>query len=153
VANTVITIDIATAIRAAIAALTTLPDGTAVYARGVPTDIAGAVTDAAKCERAMPSIDIIPSERRPFSHASALHTYPVRIRAMSWFPDDQFQVTLYTLAQAVANWLATPPSLTLTLAHFDALVCSQEPTVGNFGDNDYGQYIEWQIEVKTRRST
>lgn len=149
-ANSIVTIEIATQIKAALDAI--VPEGTVVYARGVPTDVTGKIADAVKREVAFPAVDIIMAERTPHTFKSALQSYGVRIRAMTHYPSDQFQVTLYTLAQVVGNWVTSGPSLTLSLTNFDALVAGQAPEVGNTGDNDFVQYMEWSATVNVRKA-
>ena len=64
--NTIITIEIATLMHAALKPLVVVPEAAAVYARGVKTDQEGAADPGAiELERKCPMVDIIPSERRP----------------------------------------------------------------------------------------
>ena len=151
--NSIITIEIAGAIRTALAAV--VPSGTAVYARGIRTDSDGTVDDnATEFQRRCPFVEIIVTERAPQGHASVLTTYPVTIRAVtsSRSSDDPFAVDLYTIGHAVGEWLCTPPTLSLTLAHFDALYTSQPPVVENTGQDSALQYMEWSSECKTRKA-
>ena len=147
--QTIQTIEIATELKTALDVVVTA--GTPVYARGVPTDKDGKIADAATCERRLSCVDIVPAEKAPHSHNSVLREFPVKIRVVSWYPDDPFQVELYTLGQQVSDWLCNSPTLTLTLCHFDALVLSAAPEVGNTGENDFVQYMEWPVTVKTRK--
>ena len=150
-ANTIITIEIATLIHSAITAV--VPSGTSVYARGVKTDIEGAIdASVTKLDRKCPMIDIIPTERHPQQHDSAMRAYPVIVRAITYGPDDPFQVDLYTVAHSVGEWLCTSPNLALTLANFDALYIDGPPDPGNAGDNDTLQYIEWNLIIYTRKA-
>ena len=143
------TIEIATAIRAALAAV--LGADTPVYARGVPTDIAGIPGDVDRSERKLPCVDIILQERAPHTHASVLRSFPFKIRVETWFPEDQFEVTLYTLAETVAVWICGPPSLNLVTTYFDALSFASALEKANAGENDNVQYMEWSGEVRTRK--
>ena len=145
-----ITIEISTAIHAALVPLA--GDIVAVYARGLVTDVNGLVTGVEeRYERKMPCIDIIPSERVPNGYQSVLREFPCIIRVMTWRPDDPFQVELYNLGQIVGEWICGAPALTLPSTHFDALTCTEAPTMANFGDNDYGQVMEWATIVRTRK--
>lgn len=146
-AQTIQTIEIATVMRAALADV--VPNGTAVYARGVPTDEDGTPNNnVTKNERRTPCVDIIPRERLPHFHASSLQEFAVIVRAFTNYDDDPFQVDLYTLCDAVGNYLADAPSLTLTLSEFDALVLQDAPEI----DLEMEQMQEWQVTVKTRQT-
>ena len=147
-ANTIKTIEMATLLRAAIAAV--VPSGTNVYARGVPHNSEGVPdANAASVERNSPLVDIIMMGRRPQQHNSVLHAYRGIIRVATQFDDDQFQANLYTIADPVETYLLLPPSLSLTLCHFDAFVVDAEP---DFDQDDSVQYLEWQFSIKTRKS-
>jgi len=150
--STPITIDIATKMHTA---LTTAVDGAAyVYARGVKTDSDGvAASGDIDIERKCPMVDIIPAERRPQQHNSALQAYPVRVRVITYGPDDPWQVTLYTIADVVGEYLVTPPALVLTSCEFDALVVDEAPDVGELGQNGTLQYMEWTTTVRVRRTS
>jgi hypothetical protein len=148
-AGAIITVEISTAIRSALSVV--VPAGTVVYAHGVMTDVEGYAQEVDRMERKMPCVDIIPGERVPNGYASVLRQFPCRIRVMTWYPDDPFQIGLYTLANAVSEWICGPPSLTLASTHFDALVCESAPETGNFGENGYGQYMEWNTLIRTRK--
>lgn len=149
-ATTIITIEIATALHTALKAVA--PAGCAVYAQGLVTDAEGnADPNTTELRRSCPMIDIIPGERRPQMHASVLREYPVTIRAITYGPHDQWKETLYTVAQAVSGYLCGPPSLSLSLVHFDSLVITAHPQEPLFaGPNDTLQYFEWQIIINTR---
>lgn len=150
-ANTIITIEIATLLHTAIKA--EVPSGVSVYARGVKTDLEGAVDDATnKVDRKCPMVDIIPTERHPQQHNSVLRSYPVIIRVITHGPDDPFQIDLYTVAHSVGEWLCTAPALALTLAEFDSLFIDGPPEPGNAGDNDILQYMEWNLIIYTRKA-
>tara|TARA_R110000824_G_scaffold752_5_gene4721 strand:+ start:687 stop:1148 length:462 start_codon:yes stop_codon:yes gene_type:complete len=152
-ANTIITIEIATLMHAALKPLVVVPEAAAVYARGVKTDQEGAADPGAiELERKCPMVDIIPSERRPLFHNSVLRAYPVRVRVMTYGPHDPFQIDLYTMAHAVSEWLCSAPTLALTLADFDALVMEGEPDTGNTGENETIQYMEWLLTINTRKA-
>jgi hypothetical protein len=153
-ANTIITIEIATAIRTALLAV--VPTGTAVYARGVKTDIEGTADEnALSFQRKMPCVEITVAERAPQGHASALWRYPVRIRVTTSArqTDDPFGVDLMTIGHAIGEWLCGPPSLSLTLAEFDALFTSEPPDVDNTGEGGSLQYMEYSSECLTRKAT
>ena len=153
-ANTIITIEIATAIRTALLAV--VPSGTAVYARGVKTDIEGTADEnAVSFQRQMPCVEITVAERAPQGHASALWRYPVRIRVTTSArqTDDPFGVDLMTIGHAIGEWLCGPPSLSLTLAKFDALFTSEPPDVDSTGEGGSLQYMEYSSECLTRKAT
>ena len=153
-ANTIITIEIATAIRTALLAV--VPSGTAVYARGVKTDIEGTADEnAVSFQRQMPCVEITVAERAPQGHASALWRYPVRIRVTTSArqTDDPFGVDLMTIGHAIGEWLCGPPSLSLTLAKFDALYTSEPPDVDSTGEGGSLQYMEYSSECLTRKAT
>ena len=153
-ANTIITIEIATAIRTALLAV--VPSGTAVYARGVKTDIEGTADEnAVSFQRQMPCVEITVAERAPQGHASALWRYPVRIRVTTSArqTDDPFGVDLMTIGHAIGEWLCGPPSLSLTLAEFDALYTSEPPDVDSTGEGGSLQYMEYSSECLTRKAT
>jgi hypothetical protein len=142
--NTSVPIEIATAIKTALDAV--VPSGTAVYARGIKTDVDGTVNESATSyQRACPFVEIIVSERAPMGHASVLWSYPVRIRAVtsSRPQDDPFAVDLYNIGQAIGAWLCGPPSISLTLAKFDALYTSEPPDVDSTGEGGSLQYMEY----------
>ena len=148
-ATTIKTIEMATLLRAAIAAV--VPSGTNVYARGVPCTPEGIPDDnAAKVERNTPLVDIIMRGRNPQQYNSVLHSYGGLIRVATQLDDDQFQKNLYTIADPVETYLLSPPSLALTLCEFDAFVVELIPP-----DIDYEgtvQYLEWQFTIKTRKT-
>ena len=153
-ASTIITIEIAAAIRTALLAV--VPSGTAVYARGVKTDIEGTADEnAVSFQRQMPCVEITVAERAPQGHASALWRYPVRIRVTTSArqTDDPFGVDLMTIGHAIGEWLCGPPSLSLTLAHFDALYTSEPPDVDSTGEGGSLQYMEYSSECLTRKAT
>jgi len=148
-ANTIKTIEMATLLRAAIAAV--VPDTVNVYARGVPSNAEGVPDEnAAKVERKTPLVDIIMRGRHPERYESVLHGYAGLIRVATQLNEDQFQKELYTIADPVETYLLTPPTLVLTLCHFDAFVVDLIPP-----DIDYEgsvQYLEWQFTIKTRKN-
>ena len=148
-AQTIKTIEMATILRAAIAAV--VPSGTSVYARGVPCNAEGVPdSNAAKVERNTPLVDIIMRGRNPQQFNSVLHSFSGLIRVATQLDDDQFQANLYTIADPVETYLLSPPSLTLTLCEFDAFVVELIPP-----DIDYEgtvQYLEWQFSIKTRET-
>jgi hypothetical protein len=153
-ANTIITIEIATAIHTALAAV--VPAGTAVYARGVRTNSEGTADDTAtQFERVCPFVEIIVAERAPQGHGSALWRYPVRIRIATSArqSDDPFGIDLLTIGHAVGEWLCGPPSLSLSLAQFDALYTSEPPDVSNDGEGGSLQQMEYSSECLTRKAT
>ena len=153
-ANTIITIEIATAIHTALAAV--VPTGTAVYASGVRTNSEGkADADAVQFERVCPFVEIIVAERAPQGHGSALWRYPVKIRIVTSArqSDDPFGTDRLTIGHAVGEWLCGPPTLSLTLAKFDALYTSEPPDVSNDGEGGSLQQMEYSSECLTRKAT
>jgi len=137
-----ITIDIATAIKAAVVAI--VPAGTSVVADGVVDDAASVNDDVA-----YPSVSIVVSECSPMQYRSVLRSFPVSIEVSTWYPDDRNQQTLYAIGHAVSQWLAEP-SLTLTLAHWDALVLEGPPIRDVDGRV---QFFRWSGMVHTRKAT
>jgi hypothetical protein len=136
----IITIEIAEAIKNALSEV--VPNGTTIYADGIDDSPAGA--DEVK----LPCVTIVVSECIPQAYRSVLRSYPVEIQIASWYPDDKNQETLYTIAHAVAQWLAEPTDLNLTLAHYDALVIDSEPVRGVDGRI---QYMNFRGHVNTRK--
>lgn len=152
-AETIDTIEISKVIRAALVAVVPATDQkgtstpTPVYARGVKTDIDGNLdAQAVVAKRRTPCVDVLPSERIPHFYESSIRAYPVRLRVVTYFNDDPFQVDLYTIANAVAAYLASAPTLALTLRKFDALVMDNAPET-NYEESL--QVMEWQITVNT----
>jgi hypothetical protein len=149
------TIELATAIHTALRALT-WPDGFAVYARGVPTNQDGAPNpEAVENKKSYPFVDVIVSERVPSGYRSILRAYPLVLRVVTYQPQDQFQVAMYTGGNAMGDWISTGPTLSgLTTVVFDSIFFSDAPTMGNFStpgsDNQFGQYIEWTATINTR---
>ena len=141
-ANTIITIEIAEQIKAALVAV--VPSTCTVYVDGVQ-DTAGQDGDKIK----FPLVAAIVNECMPMQYRSVLRAYPVQIEVATWYPEDKDQVDLYTIAHAVTQWLAEP-TLTLTLAHWDALVLDSPP---ERGIDDRVQYFRWQTTVNTRKAT
>jgi hypothetical protein len=139
-ANTVITIEIATEIKAALVAV--VPDGTTVYVDGVldtPKKDEDVVT--------LPAVSVVVTECLPMQYRSVLRAFPVSIEAATWYPEDKAQINLYTIAQAVNLWLAEP-SLTFTLSHWDALVIESPPERGIDGNL---QFMRWSTVCNTRK--
>ena len=141
-ANTIITIEIATTIKAALAAV--VPSTATVYADGV-LDTTGKDEDSVN----FPAVAVVVTECLPMQYRSVLRAFPVSIEAATWYPKDKAQVELYTIAQAVNLWLAEP-TLTLTLAHWDALVIESPPDRGIDGRV---QFMKWQAVCNTRKAT
>jgi len=141
-ANTVITIDIATQIKAALVAV--VPNGTTVYADGV-ADTTGQDEDKVS----FPSVSVVVTECIPNQYRSVLRQFPVIVEVDTWYQDDKDQVDLYTIGHAVSQWLALP-SLTLTLAHWDSLVIEAVPERGIDGRV---QFMRWEVLCYTRKAT
>lgn len=149
--NTVITIDIATTIKAALATAVASPVGAygkshdvTLYVDGA-LDTAGAEEDPIK----LPCVSVVVNECVPMQYRSVLRAYPVTISVATWYPDDPAQTVLYTIGQSVSQWLCEP-SLTLTLAHFDALVIDGQPERSTEGRV---QFFRWTGTVNTRKAT
>ena len=145
------TIELATAIHPALRALT-WPDGFAVYARGVKTDKDGTPNaQTVECARGTPCVDIIVGERLPSGHGSILRAHPLTLRVVTHQPHDQFQESMYTAGDVLAGWICSRPTLSgLTGIVCDSIFFSENPTMGNFGENSVGQYIEWTATINTR---
>jgi len=139
----IITIEISELIRNAL--IPVVGDSATVYARGVDTS---AVSKAGT--HLFPMVDIIPRPRNPQQHSSVFMAYPVALRLVTFAPDDEYQITLYTVADLLSTWLVSNPRLNLTLAKFDALVVGGSPEFGYIGQNDSGQFLEWELTVNAR---
>ena len=151
-ATTIKSIEIAELLHAALTAVMPTIDGAKVpvYAQGVKTTIDGAVdANSAENKQRCPAVNIIVHERQPYRFGSVLRAFPVVIRAVSIHAHDPFQVDLYTLSQAVAEWIAQPGALVLTLAEFDALVQEDSP---DYDTEEEHQYFEWTLSLKTRQT-
>jgi len=149
VADTIPTIEIARAIKTALAAV--VPAGTTIYARGVADLLAEgeSVTGGAAEDISYPLVSIVISKCAPQQYRSRLRAYPVTISAMTWYTEDKDQTVLYTLANKLSVWMAGPPSLTLSLCHFDAIVFQGDPQTDDAG---LIQGMTWQASVKTLAS-
>ena len=122
------------------------------HAPGVARDDSGGDDPTAdgREARKYPLVSILvtectPHELRP---GSALRAYPVTIDVATWEPSDKAQRVLYILAQAVSLWLCDP-SLSLTLATFDALTIDGNPTPDLGG---WVQAMTWTGLVRTRKA-
>ena len=147
-AETLITCEIASAIRTALLAV--VPDGTTIYCDGVPDNVEldQAAANGEEEPVKMPCVSIVVSECVPMQYRSVLRAYPVMLEAATWQPEDKDQRKLYALGQALSLWLCEP-TLTLTLAHWDALVIETEPARDNTGRI---QTMTWTGKVKTRKA-
>ena len=144
------TIEIATAIHTALRALT-WPTGWSVYARGVKTAADGTPDDTAiELKRVYPYAHIEVAERVPNGHASVLRAFGLTLRVVTDFPADQFQTNLYAGADVLAGWICGNPQLSLTSVVFSAIYFDQQPGAANFGEDQFGQSIEWTAVVHTR---
>jgi hypothetical protein len=144
------TIELATKIHASLCALT-WPTGWSVYARGVPTQPDGTPdAQAVQCQRNYPFADIIVGERVPGGHGSVLRAYGLIIRVVTWQPDDQFQSNLYAGADVLANWICSRPQLSPSSVVVDSVYFDTLPTMANFGEDSFGQYVEWTATINTR---
>ena len=146
-ANTIITIEIATVIKAALVAVVPVIDGKAItaYSLGVK-DVAGATEDKVN----LPCVAISVTECNPMQYRSVLRSYPGRIEVATWYPEDKDQINLLTISQAVSQWMAEP-SMTLTLAHWDSLVITEPPGLPIISDR--AQVMSWGVEINTRKAT
>ena len=143
--ETIETIEIAKAIKAGLD--TAFAGAYPVYAAGVPTDEDGNIDESATTnEHKLPSVDILIRECMPMGHRSVMREYPGRISVVTHFGSDPFQAEVATMARAVNIWLATPPSITLTLRKCDAITIDASPEVGVEGQL---QYATWDITVHT----
>tara|TARA_R110002126_G_scaffold92879_3_gene220241 strand:- start:678 stop:1139 length:462 start_codon:yes stop_codon:yes gene_type:complete len=149
-ANTIVTIEIGTLMHAALSAV--VPSNSYVYARGLKTDAEGLIDPTVnKLDRKCPMVDIIPTERHPQQYESNLRAYPLMVRAITYAPDDPFQIDLYTLSNSVGEWICSSPNIGLTLAQFDAMYVDGPPEPGNAGENDSLQYMQWDLIIYTRK--
>jgi len=139
--NTVITIEIATALKTALAAV--VSDDITFYVDGVLDDTSEG-QDKFKC----PCVVIVVNECLPQQYRSVIREYPVTIEANTWYPADKDQAELYTMMHGMSQWLAEP-TLSLTLAVFDAITIQGTPdrdVAGNL------QYCRWQTLVHTTKA-
>ena len=144
-AETIETIEIAKAIKAGLD--TALASAYPVYASGVPTDADGNLdANAAENIHKLPSVVITMQDCMPMGYRSVMRQYPGSIRAATHFGDDPFQVDLYTLTRKVSTWLASGPTLTLTLRKADSVYVEQAPDIGT---DEQAQYTQWAITVHT----
>ena len=144
------TIEIATAIHTALRALT-WPDGWSVYARGVKTAADGTPDDTEiELKRVYPFAQIEAAERFPAGYGSALRAFGLKLRVTTHFPSDEFQTSLYEGADVMAGWMCGRPQLSLSSVVFVSIFFDQMPPAANFGEDQFGQYIEWQALIHTR---
>ena len=158
--ETIITIDIATQLKAGIetavkdikqtSAADQVESAVTVHAKGVKSN---ALTrgDAT----VFPAVGIMVSEamNHDGAQASKLRDYPVMIWCGTQFQDDPWQLTFYAIAQAVGKYLLAPPtlSLTLTSCKFNALSVPNQPE-GMEADGQAGrlQLMKWNVIVRVQ---
>jgi hypothetical protein len=155
---TIITIDIATQLQAGIAsAVSTVSQTSAADpgdVRSVTVLAKGVKSDATKRgdETTFPAVAIMVAEamNHEGAQASKLRNYPVTIRAATQYQDDPWQITFYTLAQAVGQYLLAPPTLTLNLTSckFNALSVMEQPTVTE--TEGRAQVMQWNVIVRVQ---
>lgn len=158
-AETIITIDIATLIKAGLAtALSsvtqTAPNGdvssVTIRAEGVRDDTAS-WNEPVK----LPCVAIRVSESyaQNFGQNNVkLREYPVAIQVATYFPDDPWQTALYTIGQAVGNWILTPATLSLTVtgATFRKFHLGEPPVRDE--TEDRVQRITWNVTVGIQKT-
>ena len=93
-ANTIITIEIAEVLKAALVAV--VPSAVAVYSVGIK-DVIGATEDKVT----FPCASISVAECNPNQYRSVLRVYPARVQMATWYPYDKDQIDLLTAAHAI----------------------------------------------------
>lgn len=156
--STPITIDIAsqlkTGLATAVSSITQTSAADPEDTRGVTIFAKGVQGDTTKRgdETTFPAVAILVAEamNHDGAQASKLRDYPVTIRAATQYQDDPWQITFYTLSQAVGQYLLAPPTLTLNLTscQFNALTVPQSPTVTESADRS--QTMEWRVIVRVQ---
>ena len=158
-AETIITIDIAAQLKAGLATALTSVTQTS------PSNVTSAVTIRADGVRdesttwqdkmVMPCVAIRVSESYAYEFGQKninLREYPVSIVAATYFPDDPWQIALHTIAQAVGDYLLTPPTLTMTVAKtaFRKLHLGEPPVRDE--TEDRVQRIMWTVTVGIQKT-
>jgi hypothetical protein len=149
-ADTIITIEIARAIKALLTTAVASVEGVTVYADGVADMLAEGETvpDGAEEDVSLPCVSVVVSESKPFAFGSKLREYPVTVEAATWHPNDKDQTTLYTIGNLVGEALNTTPTLSLSLHSFRALVVQSE---GQRDTQGRLQLMMWTVNVKTQK--
>ena len=159
--KTIITIDIATQLQSgivtAVSSITQTSAADPEDTRSVTVSAKGVKGDSTKRgdETVFPAVAILVAEcaNHDQAQASKLRDYPVKIKAATQYQDDPWQITFYTLAQAVGNYLLSPPTLTLNLTtgKFKALSVPQPP-IASETETDGGrlQSMEWNVIVRVQ---
>lgn len=87
-----------------------------------------------------------------FAQSSKLRHYLVDLVAVTWLPDDPWQIALYTISQAVGDYLLGPPTLTLSSGTFRMLHVGEPPVFIGADEEDRRQTMSWTVEVGVMRS-
>ena len=78
------------------------------------------------------------------AQASRLRDYPVSLVVATHYDDDPFQIALYTLAQNVGQYVLGPPTLVMAAATFRRMSLPQPP---QRADDGRVQMIAWECMV------
>jgi hypothetical protein len=146
-AETIITIDIATQIKSGIQTALTNASLTGVTVRADGVRDATAEKDAA----ILPCVAIRVSEGMCHSggaQASKLRDYQVSIQVLTHYSDDPWQINLLTISQAVGAYILGPPTVTLSAATFLAINLPTQPT--RLDDQERIQSMQFDPVVKVK---
>ena len=117
-----------------------------IFAKGVQGD-----TTKRGDETVFPAVAIMVAEatNHDLAQSSRLRDYPVTIKAATQYEHDPWQIVFYTLAQAVGNYLLTPPTLTLNLTtcRFAALSVMSVTVTENDARE---QTMQWNVIVRVQ---
>jgi len=153
--ETIVPIDIAKQLRSGLSTAVsgvsqTDPDGTVST---VTLQVDGYRDDATKRgdEYTLPGVAVRVHEgyAHGFAQGSKLREYPVTIVAATHYTSDPWQTALYTIGQAVGDYLLGPPTLTLTSCTFRALHVPAQPERGE--TENRVQLITWNVVVHVLR--
>lgn len=148
-AETIITIDIATQLKAGIVAALASASVTGVTVK------ADGVRDATneKDVIVLPAVGIRVAEGMNHdggAQASKLRDYQVIIQVQTHYQDDPWQINLLTISQAVGKYLLTPATFSLSSATFLAL---NLPNAPERADEDRVQSMTFAPVVKVHVTT
>jgi hypothetical protein len=139
-AETIITIEIAKALQTALASYVPGLSFSLVGVADRPADTnLDGINDGDKVTH--PALVIRVAELGQAGYKEKLRRYPFTLRLETMQHADPDQITLYTHAHAVAQWLAGGPALTLSLVTFSAVWCPDAPTAPSWDGRV--QFTEW----------
>ncbi len=141
--ESVITIDIAAAIKSGLASAVT-SSGIAAAVRVEP-DRARTAADADEVARPCVNARVHELFNHDFAQDSRLRECAVEIQAQTDYADDKGQVVLSTLAHYVGAWILSPPTLSLTSCTFRRLSLPEQPRRDETIDRV--QLVTWNVVV------